>query len=572
VIVHFLSTIAGNVPNICLSTYSWLADTKQRKASLLPFAAAGIACFIALSTGCGGSPAKIADVGDSDPTPPPPDQHSMVVPTYHNDNSRSGVNTQETKLTPAGVNLVSFGRKAVVPVEGAIFAQPLYIDGVTMTDGKTHDLVVVATEHNQVYAIDADTYQIMWQRNFLGSQGLVKTAQDLFCGETFNSEIGITGTPVIDPSSETVYMVAVTKDMVGGQPQFAQTLYALRLKDGQNSVAPATISTPSGSQFGTATFDPLLNFQRAALLLANGNVYVSWASHCEAHAGWLMAFNATTLRLSSAWAPDPSGMLGGIWMAGGGPSADADGNIFLAVGNGWSDAQSGGTDYGDTVVRLRDSGNIITVADYFMPYDWEKLYDDDLDVGSGTPVLLPSQPGTPHPNLLITGDKEGNLYLLDRDNMGQWHPDNDDQVVQHFQIQSTGVMNTPVFWNNTLYYGLMLLPVQSFAYDPASQTINTTPLSASPTSLWYPGVFPSLSANNGSDAILWAVENPTTDPPSSLILRAFDASDLSTELYNSEMSPGRDSAGHALRFTVPTVANGQVFVGARDELDIYGVL
>ena len=499
----------------------------------------------------------------------------MVVPTYHNDNARSGINTQETELTPAVVNLVSFGRKAAVQVQGAIFAQPLYIDSVTMSDSKAHNLVIVATEHDQVYAIDADTYQVLWQRNFLDSQGLTTPVSrgDLVCGQAFNPEIGITGTPVIDPSSETVYMVAVTKDTTGGQPRFAQRLYALRLKDGQDSVAPVVIATPTGSgQYGTATFDPLLNFQRSALLLANGNVYVAWASQCEAHVGWLMSFSSTTLRLTSAWTPDPSSMLGGIWMSGGGPSADASGDVFLAVGNGWSDAQTGGSNYGDSVVRLKDTGSSITVSDYFMPYDWEKLYNDDLDLGSGTPILLPSQPGAAHPNLLVTGDKEANIYLLDRDNMGQWNANNDDQVLQHFQIASTAVFNTPLFWNNTLYYGLSEQPLEGFAYDPATQTFNTTPVSSSSTPFTYPGVSPSLSANGASDAILWAVENPPATPPSNAILRAYNATDLSTELYDSEMSSDRDHAGGALRFTVPTVANGQVFVGSLNELDIYGVL
>jgi hypothetical protein len=368
-------------------------------------------------------------------------------------------------------------------------------------------------------------------------------------------------------------MVVVTKQTQSGQAHYDQHLYAVALKDGQNSASPALITKPEdGGQYGSAGFDPLLNFQRSALLLENGNVYVAWASQCECRPGWVMSFSATTLQLTSAWTPDPSGMLGGIWMSGGGPSADSNGNVFLAVGNGWSDAQSGGLNYGDTVVRLNQTGNRLTASDYFMPYDYDKLYNEDLDLGSGEPILLPSQPGATHPNLLITGDKEGNIFLLDRDNLGQWHPNNDDQVVQHFQIQSTGVLNAPVFWNSTLYYGLTALPVQAFAYDPSTQTFNTNPLSSSPTSMWYPGVFPSLSNNNGSGAILWVVENPFTDPPSNAILRAYDAVDLSNELYNSEMSPDRDSAGGALRFTVPTVANGQVFVGTRNELDIYGEL
>lgn len=534
---------------------------------------AAVAIFSLLLSGCGGR-STVTDTQTNDPQPPPPPpapQSHFAIATYHNDNSRSGINSQETTLTPANVNVVSFGRLAAVPVQGAIFAQPLYIADVAMSDGKSHNLIIVVTEHDQVYAIDASTYKVMWNRSFLDSQGLITpgSSDDFFCGEAANPEIGITGTPVIDPSSATVYLVAVTKDSQGGQPQYSQTLYALRLTDGQNASTPTIITTPAGSgQHGSATFDPLLNFQRAALLLENGNVYVSWASQCEAHAGWLMSFNATTLQLTGAWTPDPSGLLGGIWMSGGGPSADGDGNVFLAVANGWSDAQTGGSNYGDSVVRLNPRGNQIDVSDYFMPYDYDKLYNDDLDLGSGTPVLLPTQTGATYPNLLITGGKEGTIYLLNRDNLGKYHPNNDDQILQSFQIQSTGVFNTPVFWNNTLYYGLTNLPLQSFAYDPSTQTINTTPLSSSPTNMAYPGVSPSLTTNNGNDAVLWAVECPAANA----VLRAYDPTNLTTELYDSEMSSDRDHAGAALRFSVPTVANGEVFVGTRDELDIYGEL
>ncbi len=453
-------------------------------------------------------------------------------------------------MTPANVNVVSFGRKlGSVPLQGAVFAQPLYISNVTMSDGKTHDLVVVATEHDQVYAIDADTYQIMWQRNFLGSQGLVKTAQDLFCGETFNSEIGITGTPVIDPVSETVYLVAATKSTQTGQPQYFQRIYALNLQNGQDRVSPSTITTPSGSDYGQALFDPLLNLQRSSLMLYNANVYVSWASHCDngGYSGWVMAFNAGSLQTSTAWTPDPSGIQGGIWMSGGGPSVDASGNIFLAVGNGWSDAPSGGTNYGDTVVRLRDSGNTITVADYFMPYDYTKLLNEDLDLGAGTPVLLPTQSGARYPNLLITGGKDGTIYLLNRSNLGQWQANNDSQVLQSFQIPGAAIFDTPLFWNNTIYYGITGMPMQAFAYDPSAQQINTTPISSSSMTLAYPGASPALSSNDGSDAVLWSLEGAGTLG----VLRAFDPTDLSTELYDSEMSPGRDGSGEVSVSALP---------------------
>ena len=322
--------------------------------------------------------------------------------------------------------------------------------------------------------------------------------------------------------------------------------------------------------YGSALFDSLLNLQRSALLLENGNVYVSWASHCDngAYSGWLMAFSTSTLAVSAAWTPDPSGLQGGIWMSGGGASADSSGSIFLGVGNGWSDAPSGGANYGDSVVRLVPAGSRIEVADYFMPYDYTKLMNEDLDLGSGTPVLLPTQTGARYPNLMVTGGKDGTIYLLNRANLGQWHANDDSQVVQSFQIPSTTVFDTPVFWNNTLYYGLTGLPMQAFAYDPTTQQVNTTPVSVSSMTLAYPGSSPTLSSNSGSDAVLWSLEAAGTVG----IFRAFDPNDLSTELYDSEMSPDRDQVGGGVRFASPMVANGQVFVGAQNELDIYGEL
>jgi hypothetical protein len=519
-------------------------------------------------TGCGGSAAPTQD-GDQG-TLPPPVPH-FAVATYHNDNIRSGINAQETKLTPANVNVVSFGKLASVAVQGEVFAQPLYIDNVTMSDNKAHKLVIVATEHDQVYAIDAESYQVLWQRSLLDSQGLITTipTDDVQC-HVLGTEVGITGTPVIDPDTETLYLVAATKSTQNGQAEYSQKIYALGLKDGQDETGPTTITTPSGSgSYGSAEFSSLLNLQRAALLLENGNVYVSWASHCDngSYSGWMMGFSTTNLQLSSAWTPDPSGMSGGMWMSGGGPAADGSGNIFMAVGNGWSDASTGGSNYGDSVVRLTVSGSQVNVPDYFMPYDYDKLYNQDLDLGAGTPLLLPAQPGARYPNLMVAGGKEGTVYLLNRDNLGKWHANNDSQVVQSFGLGS-GIFNTPIFWNNTLYYGVTNQPLEAFAYDPSTQTFNTTPVSSSSMSFSFAGVSPSLSSNNGSDVVLWAVESAGT----SGILRAFNPTDLSTELYDSEMSPDRDRVDGGIRFAVPTVANGEVFVGGQSALDVYGQL
>ena len=457
-------------PRIWLSGYSRIIKIARRRTPLLPAAATGIVYLLMLGTGCGGGGSaseQSQDGGQTSPPPPPPAQH-FTISTYHNDNSRSGINSQEKTLTPANVNVVSFGKLGSVPLQGAVFAQPLYISNVTMSDGNAHNLVVVATEHDQVYGIDADTYQILWQRSFLDSQGLITSipTTDVNCN-ALGTEVGITGTPVIDPVSETVYLVAATKSMQTGQPQYFQRIYALNLQNGQDRVTPTTITTPEGD-YGQALFDPLLNLQRSSLMLYNANVYVSWASHCDngGYSGWVMAFNSGSLQNSMAWTPDPSGIQGGIWMSGGGPSVDASGNILLASPRQLSDAPSGGTNYGDSVVRLTAVGGKLTTADYFMPYDYTKLLNEDLDLGAGTPVLLPTQSGARYPNLLITGGKDGTIYLLNRSNLGQWQANNDSQVVQSFQIPGAAIFDTPLFWNNTIYYGITGMPMQAFQHDP----------------------------------------------------------------------------------------------------------
>ena len=535
----------------------------------------GVALILFLiASGCGGGNSSSAPAGESNQNGPPASFVPTTVSTYHNDNARSGANLTESWLTPANVSIATFGKRAAVPVRGDVFAQPLYVPGVATSQGSLN-LIIVATEHDQVYAIDADSRQIVWHTDLLGSSGTVTTLSpsDLLNCTAIAPEVGITGTPVIDTSTSTVYLVARTKETQSGQPVFYQRLHALSLSTGQDQVAPTVITTPPdpGGVFGVAQFDPQLNNQRSALLLANGQVYVAWASHCDFgnYQGWLMAFDGSSLQLTGAWTPSPSGTFGGIWMSGSGPVSDTSGDVYLAVGNGASDAMSGGANYGDSVVRLRSSANQISLIDYFIPFDWQMLFDDDLDLGSGGPILLPDQSGAAHPHLLSVAGKDGTVYLLDRDNLGKWQPGNDGQVVETFKSDAQKSLCTPAFWNNNLYFGWMRGPIEDFRYDPASQQINPTPVST--TGAWdvgYPGATTSISANGTSNGILWALRNNGTDAD----LRAYEAADLSNELYDSELSPQRDLAGPSVTFGVPTVADGWVFVGARGEVDIYGLL
>jgi len=542
----------------------------HRTAGLL---AVGLALAGLSGCGGGGGPAAEQSV-----VTPPPVQQATVVATYHNDNSRSGVNANEMTLTPANVNVASFGKVAAVPVEGEVYAQPLYIANVMMPDGHSHNLVIVATEHDQVYAIDADSKAVLWQKSFLDQQGLITPvpAADTNCHAIAN-EVGITGTPVIDRTTGAIYLVVRTKETSNGQSAYYQRMHALLLTSGQDMAPATTIVTPANrnGQFGVAIFDPLLNMQRAALLLVNGNVYVTWASHCDlgGYSGWLMSFDATTLATVAAWTPTPSGVRGGIWMSGAGPASDASGDIYVAVGNGWSDAPVGGANFGSALVRLQPIDNAITVSDYFMPWDFGTLNNDDLDLGASGPVLLPRQANQAHQNLMTIAGKDGTVYLLDRDDLGKWQANNDGQILQSFPM-SHGEFSTPAFWNNTLYYAVTQDALKAYAFDPTTQQINPTPTSSSgAVRFGWPGATPVISANGTENAIAWTLQTDRYWMENGYsVLRAFDATNLSQELYDTEMSLDRDHPGVAVKFTVPTVADGQVFVGTHNELDVYGLL
>jgi hypothetical protein len=531
------------------------------------------------ATGCGGGGASPGPPTTNQTDPPPQLQVGTTVTTYHNNNARTGLNATETKLTPSNVNVVSFGKLAAVPVEGDIYAQPLYVGNVLMSDGKAHNLVVVATEHDQVYAIDANSRTVLWHKNFLDDQGLVTPvpAADLACDD-LAPEIGITGTPVIDTNSQAIYLVVRTKETDNGQASYFQRLHSLSLITGQDRIEPQVITTPVDEQgtFGSAQFNPKTNNQRSALLLADGQIYVVWASHCDgfngAYFGWLISFDQATLRETGGWAPTPTASQGGIWMSGGGPSSDGNGDVYVSVGNGWTDIMNGGTNYGDAVVRLHPAGREISVSDYFVPYDYERLNNSDADLGVGSPLLLPTQTGASHPHLMVVTGKDGTLYVLDRDNLGKWQADNDNQVVENFSVGSFSFCS-PAFWNNVVYCTFANSSVEALAYDPSSQTINPTPSSTSGAIvLGFPGASPTVSANGLSNAVLWVIQTDQYGTGGNAILRAFDATNLASELYDSELSPDRDHGGAAVKFAVPTVADGEVFVGAHNELDIFGLL
>ncbi len=506
----------------------------------------------------------------------------VAVTTYQYDNSRSGANTHETILTTTNVNSSQFGRKHVFPVTGFVYAQPLYVPGVVI-NGVSHNVLYVATEHDQVYAFDVDSGQQLWQANLLiilSTQYLVTpvSSSDVGCSDLV-PEIGITGTPVIDTSLNQMFVVAKFKlhNTQTGQNTFAQKLYAIDIRTGLLRNPPHTLGgtypgTGQGSVNGMLTFDPLVEGQRASLLLAGNNIYVGWASHCDsgAYHGWLMAYNKTSLYNQGTWVDTPNGREGGYWGGGGGLASDSSGSVYVSTGNGTYDGTAH-SDYGDSVLRMNLANRVFTLADYFTPWDQLDLDNNDTDVGSGGVLLLPDQPGAQYPHLLVQVGKEGTIDVVNRDNMGKFHSGNDDQIVQTLPTIIGGIFGNPSFWNNNVYFGGVFDHMKSFSYNPQSQQLSTGPTSQTPEAFNFPGPTPVISSNGTSNGIVWVTETDGYGGGNA-VLRAFSASNLGTELYNSSQNLSRDNPGLAVKFTVPVVADGHVFVGAENQVSMFGLL
>jgi len=504
--------------------------------------------------------------------------------TWRNDNSRSGQNQKELALAPATVDSTKFGKFFSCQLDGNAYAQPLYVANLAIPSKGTHNVVFVATEKDTVYAFDADASPCvqLWQTSLspAGEQAVLANP-DIFSND-ITPYIGITGTPVIDPSSSTLtlYVVAKTESIptnIRPNPDYYQRLFALPLATGQ-PIQPSgiEISTPGSV---SPLFNPLLENQRAALLLDNGTVYIAFGSHHDLgnYRGWLLGYDASTLPLNPNMVFDvtPGGLQGGIWQSGGGPSADANHNVFVATGNGSFDANLGANDYGDSFLRLNTAGGL-SVADYFSPCDQAALSTADQDLGSSAPVLLPDSAGSVSTlHLMMGGAKNGKLYVLNRDSLGRYtYPCPDPAAsVQEVPIGDGPILSTPLFWNNFIYVAagngkLKAIPMASgvLQLPPSSQSLET---------LGPQGATPVVSSNGANNAIIWLIDTSgaLVTPNTPAILRAFDANNLSNEIYNSATAPAdRDKAGLPVKFSVPTVANGKVYVGTQTELDVYGLL
>ncbi len=435
-----------------------------------------------------------------------------------------------------------------------------------------HNLVLAATEHDSVYAFDADdnlgsNANPLWQVSFINpAQGITTVPwADVNCPVIY-PEIGITGTPVIDPATYTVYFVTFTKEAAGDGPaRYVHRLHALDIRNGKerpSSPVEIQASVPGTGDGGTqVTFVPETYKQRSALLLANGVVYTAWSSECDhgLYHGWILGYKADTLQQAAVFNDTPDSTGASFWGAGAGPACDGGGNLFITSANGIFDENAGSPDLGDSVIKLSPSGGL-TVADYFTPFDQQYLSDNDLDLGSSGVLLLPPEAGSAaHRNLLVTAGKGGRIYLIDRDFMGKFQPGADAGAVQTVSGAIQQVFGPPAYFAGRVYFSASIDQLKAFQIANAS--LSTAPVSTSSMTLVSPGTSPVVSANGAANGIVWAFELGTGKG----MLHAFDAADLSKELFH-------DAPGSYVQFGVPTVADGKVYVGTLDTLVAYGLL
>lgn len=489
------------------------------------------------------------------------------VVTYHNDNARTGLNPHETTLTPANVTASKFGKAFSQPVDGYVYAQPLFAPGLTI-GGQTHDVVFVATESNSLYAFDANAAgPVLWHTNL----GTALSCSDLNDCEDLVPGAGITGTPVIDPTTQTIYLVSLVKNGSASH----HLLHAVDLITGAEKlggpveISPTAPGSGANSQNGMVTFNPATHYQRCALLLAGGVVYIGIGSNAESDSdnhGWIVGHKASDLSSAMTFCASPDDNWVSLWQSGGGLAADASGYVYAETANGTFDADSGGKDYGDSALKLDATGKVV---DYFTPYNQAALNSADLDFGAANAVVLPDQSGAAPHELLATG-KPGVLYLINRDNMGHFHSGSDSQIVQSVAAFPNkditgGIFSSPAYWNGHVYVSGIGGSVQAFTLSAGK--LSTSPTSQTSAHFGFPGATISVSSNGSAGAIVWVLDG------SAGALYAFDATNLATKLYDTtQASGGRDKAGAPVKFAVPTVANGHVYVGTQTELDVYGLL
>jgi len=519
------------------------------------------------------------------------------VPTQHGDPARTGNNVNEIILTTANVNATSFGKLFSQTVDGQIYAQPLYIANVPISGKGTHNVVFVATQNDSVYAFDADNNgganaSPLWKITLLdaahgaGSGATAVPSTDLSTPDV-NPKLGITGTPTIDTNTNTMYVVGKTKE----SGAYFERLHAIDITTGNEKFGgpvAITASVPGnglGSSGGTLNFDPKWEHNRAGLLLLNGFVYVAFGSHGDNGPwhGWIISYNASNLQRAGVWCTAPNGIGAGVWMGGSGLSADNNnpngtspgGRMFISTGNGDFSASTpydSTMNYGDSIVRLELTNGAMKVADTFTPSNQLALNSADLDLAAGGVLLLPDQSTGGHTHLLAQLGKQGKVYLVDRDNMSGFH--STDAMVQSFLLNpsnsSTGLWGMPSYSNNTVYIWGTQDNMKSFPIS-AGKLPTTASKTGSNTS-GFPSPTATMSSNGGANSIAWTVQTDNYNSGGNATLRAYDAGNISSTLYSSSTNSARDNPGASVKFVVPTVANGKVYVGTNSGLAVYGLL
>ena len=519
------------------------------------------------------------------------------VTTYHNDTARTGANTGETILTPTNVNATSFGRLFSASVDGYVYAQPLYMAGVTMgvgtyQAGTTHNMVIVATEHDSIYAFDADSNgganaAPLWQISLLDSaHGAATGASSVPSGDVGSGdivpEVGITATPVIDQATKTLYVVGKTKE----SGTYVQRLHAIDITTGLEkfggpvALAASVPGTGTGSSGGTLKFDPLWENNRPGLLLLNGIVYMAFAAHGDNGPwhGWLLAYNAATLKQTGAWCPSPNSLGSGIWMSGAGLAADVPtgkpyGRIFTVTGNGTFDAApaySNSMNYGDSIVRLDLTNGSPTVVDDFTPHQQASLNGSDQDQGSGGVLVLPDAVGGGSGNhQLAQLGKSGIVYVLNRENLGGYNPNNSTDPGQ--KASTGGLWGAPAYWNGNVYIWAQSDHLKSFGFANGTLT-SSSPNSVSVESAGTYSPSPSISANGTTNGIVWSLKTDNFGSKGPTTLYAHDATNVAKLLYSSATNATADNPGPSVKFVAPTIANGKVYVGTETQLSVFGLL
>ena len=514
--------------------------------------------------------------------------------TQHNDNGRTGQDLNETVLTPTNVNSTTFGKLFAQAVDAAVYAQPLYVPNVTIA-GQSHNVIYVATQADSIFAFDADNNtganaSPLWHASLIdtahgAAPGAtpVDSVHDIVCNAII-PVVGVTSTPVIDPSTNTMYVVAKSTE----NKSHVYRLHAIDIATGaeksQGSVviAASVPGTGDGNSNGTLSFNTEKHLNRPGLLLVNGVVYIGFASNCDSTPfhGWLFAYDAVTSAQRAVFVSTPDGSDGGIWNSGAGISADSSANLYIATGNGSFDTvHNPSTELSDSIVKILLNGSSLAAVDYFTPYNQAAYNTGDLDVGSGGVLLLPDQPGS-HPHQLLLGAKGRWMYEVDRDQMTlnnlHFCFNNcmiDPQIISEFQPNGDS-FSTPAYWNGSIYY--CGSNGQLSVYPISGGVVSSVASSFVPFFIRFPGATPSISSNGTTNGIVWAVDSSnygSDGPPlAPAILHAFDATNVAHELYNTTQAQNRDVMGNAVKFVVPTIANGKVYVGTDTELDVYGLL